>query len=57
MRLGLLRRARGVTSNAGRDTDRSLDEFGLSAEDSAVLHSLMAIETVDVNRKRLEFLG
>jgi len=57
MRLGLLRRARGVTSDAGRDTDRSLDEFGLSAEDSAVLHSLMAIETVDVNRERLEFLG
>lgn len=44
MRLGLLRRARGVTSDAGRDTDRSLDEFELSAEDSAVLRSMMDIE-------------
>jgi hypothetical protein len=29
----------------------------LSAEDSAGLHALMAIETVDVNQERLEFLG
>jgi len=29
----------------------------LSAEDSEVLHGLMAISTVDVNRDRLEFLG
>jgi hypothetical protein len=29
----------------------------LSAEVSAGLHALMAIETVDVNRERLEFLG
>jgi len=31
--------------------------FELSAEDSEVLHGLMAISTVDVNRERLEFLG
>lgn len=29
----------------------------LSAEDPAGLHALMAIEAVDVNRERLEFLG
>jgi hypothetical protein len=31
--------------------------FELSAEDSEVLHGLMAISAVDVNRERLEFLG
>jgi len=34
-----------------------LEGFGLSAEDSAALHALMAVETVDVNQERLEFLG
>lgn len=29
----------------------------LSAEDSAMLHALMNVDPVDVNRERLEFLG
>ena len=37
--------------------DDFLAGFELSAEDSEVLHGLMAISTVDVNRDRLEFLG
>jgi hypothetical protein len=36
--------------------DDHLEGFGLSAEDSAAVHAIMAISP-DVNRERLEFLS